>query len=120
MPDKRFGTVNCCRWSFWYLDQSLLTGLHGKSTVTVVNHAFIWNQSTKQHVQRLADCLLGWGQTRSQEKYCNVILTWQPNNRFWRSLLEIKLNISKKTCHRRPIMFISSWFEITLYSFRKK
>jgi hypothetical protein len=49
MSDKRFDTVYRYLWSSRYIDQSLLTGFHGKSTVTVVKHTFIWNQSTKQH-----------------------------------------------------------------------
>ena len=49
--DKSFSTVNCCVLSFWYLDQSLLTGFSGKTTLTVVKHTFIWNQSTKNMVK---------------------------------------------------------------------
>jgi hypothetical protein len=75
MSDKSFSAVYFCFWSFRYLDQSLLTGFHGKSTVTVVKHACIWNQSTKQNGQRLADCLFDWDETRSKKGLINTGIT---------------------------------------------
>ena len=39
-----------------------MTGFPGKSTATVVKHTFISNQTTNN----MADCLLDWGETKSQ------------------------------------------------------
>lgn len=71
--DKGFSTVNYYVLSFWYLDQSLLTGFSGKTTVTVVKHTFIWNQSTNNMANT-------WPIALTARKKSGVKKKWLRNN----------------------------------------
>jgi hypothetical protein len=79
-----------------YLVQSLLTGFDSISTlhVTVVKHSFIWNQSTKQHGQRLADLIFGGGETRSEKRTtCFDVHFWRLNGYFYENLSQKTNNV---------------------------